>query len=237
MGQNNELQERSPSDDSQQGYQFPNAVTSNTDRQLNGQNDEQQERSPPVMMVSKGTSRQMLLHPIQTHSSINNELQERSPSDDSQQGYQSPNAVTSNTDRQLNGQNDEQQERSPPVMMVSKGTSRQMLLHPIQTHSSINNELQERSPSDDSQQGYQSPNAVTSNTDRQLNGQNDEQQERSPPVMMVSKGTSRQMLLYPIQTHSSINDEMQEGSPSDDSQQGYQSPNAVTSNTDRQLRL
>ncbi|WAQ99741.1 hypothetical protein MAR_024114, partial [Mya arenaria] len=166
--QNNELQERSPSDDSQQGYQFPNAVTSNTDRQLNGQNDEQQERSPPVMMVSKGTSRQMLLHPILTHSSINNELQERSPSDDSQQGYQSPNAVTSNTDRQLNGQNDEQQERSPPVMMVSKGTSRQMLLHPIQTHSSINDEMQERSPSDDSQQGYQSPNAVTSNTDRQL---------------------------------------------------------------------
>ncbi|WAR05666.1 hypothetical protein MAR_021035, partial [Mya arenaria] len=137
-GQNNELQERSPSDDSQQGYQSPNAVTSNTDRQLNGQNDEQQERSPPVMMVSKGQ---------------NNELQERSPSDDSQQGYQSPNAVTSNTDRQLNGQNDEQQERSPPVMMVSKGQ---------------NNELQERSPSDDSQQGYQSPNAVTSNTDRQL---------------------------------------------------------------------
>ncbi|XP_052783193.1 toll-like receptor Tollo [Mya arenaria] len=36
MSQNDEMQERSPSDDSQQGYQSPNAVTSNTDRQLNG---------------------------------------------------------------------------------------------------------------------------------------------------------------------------------------------------------
>ncbi|WAR12139.1 hypothetical protein MAR_026319 [Mya arenaria] len=165
------MQERSPSDDSQQGYQFPNAVLSNTDRQLNGQNDEQQERSPPSDDGQQGyQSPNAVTSNTDTQlKSQNNELQERSPSDDSQQGYQSPNAVTSNTDRQLNGQNDEQQERSPPVMMVSKDTSRQMLLYPIQTHSSINDEMQERSPSDDSQQGYQSPNAVTSNTDRQLN--------------------------------------------------------------------
>ncbi|WAR05742.1 hypothetical protein MAR_021111 [Mya arenaria] len=130
-------------------------------------------------------------------------MHERSPSDDSQQGYQFPNAVLSNTDRQLNGQNDEQQERSPPSDDGQQGYQSPNAIT-SNTHSSINNELQERSLSDDSQQGYQSPNAVTSNTDRQLNGQNDEQQERSPPVMMVSKGTSRQMLLYPIQTHSSI---------------------------------
>ncbi|XP_052806528.1 uncharacterized protein LOC128235770 [Mya arenaria] len=102
LGQNNELQERSPSDDSQQGYQSPNAVTSNTDRQLRlRQNDKLQLRSPIKHC-------QQWYH-INTQLNWPNDEMVRSSSgdecDDGQLGYQSLVVLQPHPDIHQSGKN------------------------------------------------------------------------------------------------------------------------------------